>query len=201
MRLRRRFGLLLVVALLGAALSIVSTGAAAASVKPACGGCGGSGGGGDDGGGGSGSGGGGGGSAPAGGTLSVTGSCGDVMVLSVGHLGDPIALHITVPSSNSAEVWNFTASQREFRAVGGAPFGDPFPLPKTTLPALTFNATANGFVTSGVTENLSGLTQQITYTATRTSPSPLTCTNTGFWTDPSVGPGPDPSNPTSRPGA
>ena len=189
MRLKRRLSLLLVIALIGAALSIISAGTASASGGS-------SGGGGTSGGSGSG---GGGGSAPAGGTVSVTGSCGDVMTLSVGHLGDPIAVHITIPSSNSAETWTFTATQQEYDSVTGGRFGNPFPVPKTTLPALAFSSTAHGFTTSGVTANSTALTHGISYTATRTSPSPQTCTNQGFWTNPSAGPGPTPQNPTGRP--
>jgi hypothetical protein len=204
MRLKRRFGLLLVIALLGAALSVISAGAASASGGGGgSGGGSGSGGGGSSGGsgGGSGSGGGGGGggtTTPSGGSLSTTGSCGDVLHLSVDQFADPIAVSITIPSTNASDSWSFVAVQQEYNAVTGGRFGNPFIMPRQWLPPLTFTA-GTGFTTSGVLADATGLTTEVSYTATRTSPTPETCTNLGFWTNPGNSAGPVAQNPTGRP--
>lgn len=200
--LKRRIGLLFVITLLGAALSIASAGFASASGGGgSSGGSGGSSGGsGGSGGSGSGGGGGGGGTVTDP-TLSITGSCNDVMTLEGGQLGAPINVTITIPDSNSSDVWTFSATEQQLDAVTGAAFGDPFPLTPAEVGRLTFNAAGNDFRSTGVMANSGGLTHEITYTATRTSPTPLTCTNTGFWTNPGTDFGPTAQNPTSFPGA
>jgi hypothetical protein len=131
-------------------------------------------------------------------TLSVTGSCGDVMTFSVAGLGATNVTTITIPDANSADVWTLTATEQEFDAVTGAPFGTPFPVTKNefTTP-LSFNSAGTGFTAVADIENLSGKTTEISYTATS---SAQTCTNHGFWTDPTTGPGPAPENPTGAPG-
>lgn len=196
MRLKRRLGLLLVIALLGAALSVIATGTASA-MSPACGGCGGgSGGGGDDGGGSGGGGGGsGGGGVFVGGTLSVTGSCGDVLTLQSNALLDPIGVTVTIPSADPSETWTVTATEQQYDAVTGGRVGEPFPV---LLPHLTFDPADNGFATADVIANETERTHAVSYTATRTSPSPETCTNVGYWANPGTG-GPTPENPTGRP--
>jgi hypothetical protein len=206
MHLKQRLGLLFVVALLGAALSLISTATASAAV-PSCGGCDGggggtSGGGGDDGGGGGTSGGGGGTPPPTPVSLSVFGSCTDVMTFTLTGLGSTNVTTISIPDANSTDVWSITATEQEFDAVTGAPFGDPFPVTKNEfVKPLAFNTAAGtGFTATADIENLSGKTTEISYTATRTSPVGQTCTNHGFWTDPTTGPGPAPQNPTGAPG-
>lgn len=133
-------------------------------------------------------------------TLGVTGTCGDTMTMSVAGLGAPIITTITIPDTNSADVWTLSATEQEFRADTGAPFGNPFPVSKNefTTP-LSFNSAGTGFTAVADIENLSGMTSEISYTATRTSPA-QTCTNHGFWTDPATGPGPVAQNPTGAPG-
>jgi hypothetical protein len=122
------------------------------------------------------------------------------MTFSVAGLGVANITTITIPDTNSADVWTLTVTQREFDAVTGAPFGNPFPVTKNefTTP-LSFNSAHTGFTAIADIENLSGLTSEISYTATRTSPA-QTCTNHGFWTDPTTGPGPVAQNPTGAPG-
>jgi hypothetical protein len=46
------------------------------------------------------------------GQLEVVGNCGDLLDLLVRAAGDPIGLTITIPSNDSAEVWNLTATSR-----------------------------------------------------------------------------------------
>jgi hypothetical protein len=121
------------------------------------------------------------------------------MTLETDTLGAPISISITIPDTNSADVWSFSATEQQYDAVTGGRFGNPFTLVKVALPALTFDATAGGFTSVGGTGNSTGLTHGISYTATRTSPTPETCTNEGFWTNPSTTAGPTPENPTGRP--
>lgn len=130
--------------------------------------------------------------------MSATGTCGDVLTLSEPQTGDPLAVSISIPG-DSSEVWTFTAAEQEYGAVTGARIGDPTQLDGTTLPPLTLNDTGIGLSTTGSVTDTSGFTHGISYTATRTSPSPLTCTNVAYWTHPSTVPGPTTENPTARP--
>jgi hypothetical protein len=146
---------------------------------------------------------GGGGGGGGGGTdirLSTTGNCGDQMRLRVRNTGDTIELDITIPSADPTEVWSFSATQQDFGAVTGGRLGDPISLTPGVLPPLAFNSAEGGFATAGDVANTDNLTQGISYTATRSSPTALTCTNKGFWTNPSgTSFGPAAQNPTGRP--
>ena len=172
MQLKHRSGRLVVIALVSAALSVLSAGFAATGAAAA--------------------------TDPS---IGVTGSCGDVMTLEGGQLGAPINVTITIPDSNASDVWSFTATEQQYDAVTGAAFGDPFPLVPGELSRLSFDSTGSQFTSTGVISNSPGLTHGISYTATRTSPTPETCTSQAFWTNPGDNYGPTPENPTSFPGA
>lgn len=208
MKLKRKLGLLLIIALLGTALSIISAGTASAS--PACGGCGSGGGGGGSGGGGSGGGGSGGGGTGSGGggsgsggggngRLRVTGSCGDLMDLRVKQVGDGITVTVTIPSVDPSEVWTLDAIEQDYDPVNGGRIGSPVTLTPTILPALAFSTVEGGFTTTGDVANTSGRTHGFSYTATRVSPTSVTCISAGYWTNPGPTPGPTAENPNGRP--
>jgi flagellar associated repeat protein len=194
MNLRRRLGLCALAALLGIAVSTASVDIASATVvtppaSPDCGGCGGGGGGG-------GSGGGGGDIA----RLRLSGSCGDQLDMRLQNVGDPLKIGITIPSADPTEQWTITATEQDYGVVTGGRVGNPTDMIATgELPPLAFNTTEGGFATEGFVPNTSGVTHGFSYTATRTSPTPLTCTNTGYWTTPSGSEGPTSQNPTSKP--
>ncbi|HEX5120871.1 MAG TPA: hypothetical protein VFW65_37285 [Pseudonocardiaceae bacterium] len=162
------------------------------SAGPDCGGCGG--GGGDDGGGG---GGGGGGDIAR---LRPTGTCGDQLDMRLRQVGDPLDIGITIPSADPTEVWTITAIEQDYGVVTGGRLGNPIDLIGSgALPPLTFNSTEGGFSTEGNFPNTSGLTHGFSYVATRTSPTPITCTNHGYWTTPSGSTGPTAQNPSGKP--
>ncbi|HEX3589992.1 MAG TPA: SwmB domain-containing protein [Pseudonocardiaceae bacterium] len=195
MRLARRLGLLIVIAVLGVAMAIGSAGTAMASGGP---GGGGSGGGGTGGGGTGGGGTGGGGGSVA--RIKATGSCGDIMDLRLKTTGGPITIAVTIPSADASEVWNLTVTQQEYSSTTGARLGNPVVVTPNPMPPLAFSTVEGGFSTTADFTNTAARTHGWSYTATRTSPTPLTCTNQGFWTNPgTTSQGPDPSNPSGRP--
>ncbi|HKN99237.1 MAG TPA: SwmB domain-containing protein [Pseudonocardiaceae bacterium] len=154
------------------------------SLVPACGGCGG--------------GGGGGGGDIA--RLRLSGSCGDQLDMRLRVVGGPIDVGITIPSADPTEVWSISVTEQEYGAVTGGRIGNPTDMMASgILPPLTYNSVEGGFATEGNFTNTSGFTHGFSYTATRTSPTPLTCTNQGFWTAPSGSSGPTAQNPTGRP--
>jgi hypothetical protein len=138
----------------------------------------------------------------AAGRLKVTGACGDLLVLNERVVGQGIKVTITIPSTDPAEVWSIQITRQEYGAVTGGRIGNPVD-ETANFPPLVFSPAAGGFASDGGTvTNTAGFTHQISYTATRTSPTPLTCSNTGFWTNPGgASDGPTAENPTARPDA
>lgn len=145
-------------------------------------------------------GGGGGGGGGGGSRLRITGSCGDVLDLRVKSVGDGITVTITVPSADPSETWNLAATEQDYGAVTGGRLGDPISMTPNPLPPLAFSTVEGGFSTTADVVNTAGRTHGFSYTATRTSGNPITCTNEGFWTNPGgTSAGPTAENPASRP--
>jgi len=136
----------------------------------------------------------------AAGRISSTGNCGDLLDMRVKNVGDDIDVGITIPSIDPTEVWSLSASDQQYGAVTGGRQGDPVNLVPNPLPQPVYDAAEGGFVSSADIANTDNATTGISYTATRTSPSPITCTNPAFWTNPAgSGFGPPSQNPTGRP--
>ena len=138
----------------------------------------------------------------AGGTgrLLINGNCGDILRLQVRVVGGPLIVTITIPSTDPAEVWSLTATQQAYGAVTGGRLGSPINLVPSPLPPLGFLPAEGGFSTTANFDNPDNLTHGFSYVATRTSPTPLTCTNQGFWTNPpGADGGPAAENPAARP--
>lgn len=134
------------------------------------------------------------------GQIEVIGNCGDALDLRVQRPGAPIGYTVTVPSGDANEVWSLTSTEQSYDAVTGGRIGAPVNLVPTLLPNLAFSPAEGGFTTTANFDNGDALTHGFTYTATRTSPSPLTCTNTAYWTNPAgASEGPAAQNPTGRP--
>ena len=122
------------------------------------------------------------------------------MRLRVRNTGDVIELNITIPAADPAENWSLSATQQDYGAVTGGRVGDPVSLSPGVLPPLVFTPAEGGFNTTANISNTDNLTHGFSYTATRTSPTPNTCTNKAFWTNPSgTGTGPAAQNPSGRP--
>jgi hypothetical protein len=139
----------------------------------------------------------------AAGRLTSNGTCGDLLDMRVQNVGDPIGVKVAIPSTDPTEVWSVTVIQQDYGASTGGRIGDPVDVTGQFLP-LVYDPKAQGFsLDGGFFTNSEGLTHGFSYTATRTSPSPLTCTNTnGFWTNPfGTDEGPVSGNPFTRPDA
>ncbi|HEX5114121.1 MAG TPA: SwmB domain-containing protein [Pseudonocardiaceae bacterium] len=213
MKLTRKLGVAAVMAItVGTSVALISVGTAAASggPTPACGGCGGTvtggggggtgGGGGGTGGGGGGTGGGGGGGGTGGGTsvLRVIDSCGGLFDFKE-RVAGTLTVDVTEFSIDPSEVWSIQATQQEYNATTGGRVGDPISLTPDTMAPLAFSAADSGFTTTASIVDTPNMTHGIRYVATRISPSPMTCTGSGFWTDHNGGTVPDPLNPTGKP--
>jgi hypothetical protein len=190
MNIKRRLGRCALAALIGISMSVASVGIASASVvtppnSPDCGGCGGGGGG------------------SGGGDIArlrLSGTCGDQLDMRLRTEGGPLKVAITIPSADPTEVWNITATDQTYGVVTGAGVGNPVDLMASgELPPPTFTTTEGGFSTEGDVPIPSGATYGFSYVATRTSPTPLTCTNTGYWTAPAGSSGPTADNPSGKP--
>jgi hypothetical protein len=131
--------------------------------------------------------------------LRLTGLCGEFLDLTERTAGTLIVT-LTIPSADPSEVWTLTASEQQYGAVTGSRLGSPVTITPSPLPALAFLPAEGGFSTTGNFNDAPGLTHGIIYTATRTSPTPLTCSNEGYWTNPGNGVSPPaPQNPAGRP--
>ncbi|HEX5121495.1 MAG TPA: SwmB domain-containing protein [Pseudonocardiaceae bacterium] len=131
--------------------------------------------------------------------LRLTGQCGEFLDLTERTAGTLIVT-LTVPSADPSEVWSLTASEQQYGAVTGARLGAPVTITPNPLPPLAFLPAEGGFSTTANFDDQPGLTHGFIYTATRTSPTPLTCSNEGFWTNPGNGGlPPAPQNPAGRP--
>lgn len=138
-------------------------------------------------------------SASGNGSIQVTGPCGDILNLREKTTGT-ITVTITIPSADPTETWSLTAQEQQYGAVTGGREGDPVDIVPNPMPALAFSTVEGGFTTTADFPNTAGLTHGWSYTATRTSPTPLTCTNQGFWTNPGSGTtGPVAANPVGKP--
>jgi len=131
--------------------------------------------------------------------LIVTGPCGDLLTF-VERVQGTLIFTITIPSSDANENWSLTATQQEYGPVTGGRLGAPINLVPTPLPPLAFSPAEGGFTTTANFTDTPGFTHGFSYTATRTAPTPETCVNQGFWTNPGNGVvGPVGSNPVGKP--
>ncbi|GLY69021.1 SwmB domain-containing protein [Amycolatopsis taiwanensis] len=176
MILKQRLGLYALAALVGISLSVASGGIASANT----------------------------GSPDSGGgdiaRLRLSGTCGDQLDMRLRTVGGPLKIAITIPSADPTEQWTITATEQDYGVVTGGRVGNPVDLIGSgLLPPPAFNSVEGGFSTEGFVPNTSGVTHGFSYVATRTSPTPITCTNTGYWTTPSGASGPTAQNPTGKP--
>jgi hypothetical protein len=131
--------------------------------------------------------------------LRLTGQCGEFLDFTERTAGTLIVT-LTIPSADPSEVWSLTASEQNYGPVTGGRIGNPVSISPTPLPPLAFLPAEGGFSTTANFTDTPGVTQGFIYSATRTSPTPLTCSNEGFWTNPGNGVSPPtPENPAGRP--
>lgn len=133
------------------------------------------------------------------GSIQVTGACGDILNLREQVAGS-LKVTITIPSADPSEIWRLTAHQQDYNPVTGGREGNPVDITPNPMPPLVFSTAEGGFSTTANFNDTPGLTHGYSYTATRTSPARLTCTNQAFWTTPGNQPGPVvPPNPNGKP--
>jgi Putative flagellar system-associated repeat len=129
--------------------------------------------------------------------LETIDNCGGLFDLKE-RVAGTLVIAVTEGSSDANEVWTLTAIQQEYGIVTGARTGAPINLVPNPLPALAFSPAEGGFSSTANITDTPGSTHGFSYTATRTSPTPLTCTGGAFWTDHGTTT-PDPLNPTGKP--
>jgi hypothetical protein len=149
------------------------------------------------GGGGGGLGGGGGGLGGRASVISITDNCGGTLDLRERVAGS-LVVGITEISGDKDDVWSLRATQQEYDVTTGARTGAPIDLVPDVLPQLAF-VPADGFTSTATVDDTPNVTHGFSYVATRTSPSPVTCTGVAYWTDHDGATTPDPLNPTAKP--
>jgi hypothetical protein len=216
MKLRRKLGMVAIMAVVaGTSVALIPAGIAAASGGPvggggggngvAVGGGGGGGGGGLGGGGlgGGGLGGGGGGNAAGGGgggrvaVLTAVDGCGGTLDFKEQRVGS-LTVNLT-EFGGQGDVWSLQATEQEYNVTTGGQVGNPIDLVPGTMLPLAFSLADGAITTTATIVDTPNVTHGISYVATRTSPSPLTCVGQGFWTDHDGSTTPDPLNPTGKP--
>ncbi|HEX3647002.1 MAG TPA: hypothetical protein VHV49_01165, partial [Pseudonocardiaceae bacterium] len=129
-----------------------------------------------------------------------SGTCGDQLTLRIKTVGGPLDVAIAIPSADPTEVWTISATEQDYDAVTGGRIGNPVDMVGSgIMPPLAFTTAEGGFSTEGFFTILPGRTAGFSYTATRSVPTPVTCTNTGYWTAPAGSPGPVAQNPAGKP--
>jgi hypothetical protein len=208
MKLTRKLGMVAVMAIVaGTTVTLVSVVPAAASGGPVGGGGGGIAGGGGGGGigggigGGAGGGGGGAGGGIGGGgraaALSVIDSCGGTLDFKE-RVPGTLIVDLT-ESGGPNQVWSLQATQQGYNVTTGGRVGAPINMVPNTMLPLAFSAADGAFTTTATIADTPNATHGISYVATRSGPSPLTCVGQGFWTDHDGSTTPDPLNPTGKP--
>src|ERR1700743_3881622 len=114
--------------------------------------------------------------------LRLTGQCGEFLDQTERTAGT-LVVTITIPSADPSEVWNLTTSEQQYGPVTGGRLGAPISTTPNPLPQLAFLPAEGGFSTTANFDDQPGLTHGFISTATRTSPTPLTCSNEAFWTN------------------
>jgi hypothetical protein len=130
--------------------------------------------------------------------LRVVDSCGGSLDLRERAAGT-LTVDVTEFSTNAGEVWSIQAVQQEYDGTTGGRVGDPISLTPDAMAPLAFSSADSGFTTTADIVDTPNMTHGISYVATRTSPSPTTCTGRGFWTDHNGSTTPDPLNPAGKP--
>jgi hypothetical protein len=131
--------------------------------------------------------------------LIVTGPCGDLLTF-VERVQGTLIVDINLPTTDPNEVWTMTAQEQVYNPVTGGREGNPVNLVPNILPEPAFSGAEGGFDTTNNFIDTAGNTYGFSYTATRTAPTPETCSSQGFWTHPANAPGPVTGvNPQARP--